>query len=62
MDDKKTYTTVDDLLKEADQEYLRLLNENKLTEVLQAIGTFPTLSVVNSVLITIQLILLLRCF
>ena len=55
MDDKKTYTTVDDLLKEADQEYLRLLNENKLTEVLQAIGTFPTLSVVNSVLIKKQM-------
>ncbi len=54
MTENKTYTTLEELTEKANNEYLQYLKDNKLTDILRAIGLFPDQTITNDVLILSQ--------
>ena len=51
----KKYTNVEELTKVADEQFIKYLNENKLTDILKMVGKMPDHTVTNSVLIMHQM-------
>lgn len=55
MEENKSFTTIESLNKLANDKYLELLKENKLTEILEAIGKFPDYAIINDILVLAQM-------
>ncbi len=55
MEENKTYSTIEGLNKIAGQKYFELLKDNKLHEIVAAMGKFPDLALVNNVLVLDQM-------
>ena len=51
----KKYTNVEELTKVADEQFIKYLNDNKLTDILKMVGKMPDHTVTNSVLIMHQM-------
>lgn len=53
--EEKTFVTVDELTKQATENYLKYLNEGKLTDILKVLGRMPDYTVLNDVLLMTQM-------
>lgn len=54
MEQNKNFLTLEDLVKMSDENYTKLLKENKITNILKGIGLFSDQSIKNTVLILTQ--------
>lgn len=54
MNELKTFISLEDLAKLADDEYLKMIKENKIKDIVKAIGLFPDQTITNDVLILTQ--------
>ena len=55
MEDNKKFISLDDLVKMGNENYLKMINEGKITDIFRAIGLFPNQTVTNDVLILTQM-------
>jgi len=55
MEENKTFNTIESLNTLANDTYLQLLKDNKLQEILKAMGKFPDYAIVNDVLVLAQM-------
>lgn len=54
MNELKTFISLEDLAKLADEQYIKMLKENKIKDIVKAIGLFPDQTITNDVLILTQ--------
>jgi len=54
MEELKTFISLEDLAKLADEQYLKMLKENKIKDIVKAIGLFPDQTITNDILILTQ--------
>ena len=54
MTDLKTFVSLDDLAKFADDKFVQMLKENKVKDILKAIGLFSDQTITNDILIISQ--------
>ena len=55
MEDNKKFISLDDLVKMGNENYLKMINQGKITDIFRAIGLFPNQTVTNDVLILTQM-------
>lgn len=55
MEDNKKFMSLDDLVKMGNENYIKMINEGKITDIFRAIGLFPNQTVTNDVLILSQM-------
>ena len=55
MEDNKKFMSLDDLVKMGNENYIKMINEGKITDIFRAIGLFPNQTVTNDVLILTQM-------
>jgi len=54
MNELKTFISLEDLAKLADEQYIKMIKENKIKDIVKAIGLFPDQTITNDVLILTQ--------
>src|SRR5574344_738150 len=54
MNELKTFISLEDLAKLADEQYIKMLKENKIKDIIKAIGLFPDQTITNDILILTQ--------